>query len=186
MAGIKMIRLAVNRQMMFRLVVITGFMFGFGYALVPLYKKICEITGINVLTQKDESAEKFLKNTQVDTKRTITIEFDANSRGDWQFKPERRYVYVHPGELAQVTYEIQNTMTHAASGQAIPSYAPMKSGAYFKKLECFCFKQQAFDAAEVRRFPVVFVVDPKLPEDVHTITVSYTFFEVAGAVKPNS
>lgn len=186
MSRLAALKASVNKQMMTRLLVITLGMFGFGYALVPLYKKICEITGINVLTQRDEQAEAFARNTQVDTSRTVTIEFDANGRGDWQFKPDKRYLQVHPGELAQVTYEIHNTMPRPASGQAIPSYAPMKSGPHFRKLECFCFQQQKFDAAEVRKFPVVFVVDPKLPADVHTITVSYTFFEVAGAVKPDS
>ncbi len=162
-----------------------GVMFGFGYALVPLYKKICEITGINVLTQRDEDAEKFVKNTQIDKSRLVTVEFDANTRGDWHFKPDQRHMTVHPGELSQVVYEIQNTLPRVAAGQAIPSYAPAKSGEFFKKLECFCFKQQPFAAAEVKRFPVVFVIDPKLPKDVKTITVSYTFFEVAGAVKPD-
>jgi len=184
MSRLAALRLAVNRQMMTRLMVIALGMFGFGYALVPLYKKICEITGINVLTQRDEGAVQLARNTQVDTSRTITVEFDANGRGDWQFKPDKRYLTVHPGELAQVVYEIHNTMPRQASGQAIPSYAPMKAGTHFRKLECFCFQQQKFDAAEVRKFPVVFVVDPKLPADVHTITVSYTFFEVAGAIKP--
>jgi cytochrome c oxidase assembly protein subunit 11 len=87
---------------------------------------------------------------------------------------------VHPGELITVVYDLVNTRPIATAGQAIPSYAPMQSGPYFRKLECFCFKQQALDANETRKFPVVFVVDPKLPADVNTITLSYTFFEVGG------
>ena len=177
-----------NLRMVGKLGVIAVGMFAFGYALVPLYKAICEVTGINILALSERDVPgaklKLPANTQVDTSRTVTVEFDANGRGDWQFKPDKRYVTVHPGELAQVVYEIHNTMPRQASGLAIPSYAPMKAGTHFRKLECFCFQQQKFDAAEVRKFPVVFVVDPKLPADVHTITVSYTFFEVAGAIKP--
>lgn len=170
----------VNTQMLKRLCVVAVLMFGFGYALVPLYKKICEITGINTLTQRDDAAVALAKNTQVDTSRTITIEFDANSKGPWQFKPEKNYITVHPGELAQINYEIHNNLPRATQGQAIPSYAPMKAGPHFRKLECFCFKQQPFQSKETKTFPVVFVVDPALPKDVTTITLSYTFFEVAG------
>ena len=177
--------LGVNRQMMTRLVVVVSLMFGFGYALVPIYKKLCEVTGINVLTQRDESAEALAKNTQVDLSRTITVEFDANIQGPWQFKPEKRYLTVHPGELAQINYEIHNNLNRKVAGQAIPSYAPMQAGPHFKKLECFCFKQQPFEAQQSKTFPVVFVIDPKLPKDVHTITLSYTFFEVAGVAQAN-
>jgi cytochrome c oxidase assembly protein subunit 11 len=173
----------VNRQMLMRLCVVAGLMFGFGYALVPLYKKICEITGINVLTQRDDDALALAKNTQVDTSRSITIEFDANIKGPWQFKPEKHYITVHPGELAQMNYEIHNNLPRATQGQAIPSYAPMKAGQYFRKVECFCFKQQPFQSNETKTFPVVFVVDPALPKDVTTITLSYTFFEVAGVAQ---
>jgi len=173
----------VNRKMLARLCVVAGLMFGFGYALVPLYKKICEVTGINVLTQRDDDAVALAKNTQVDTSRSITIEFDANIKGPWQFKPEKRYITVHPGELAQMNYEIHNNLPRVTQGQAIPSYAPMKAGPHFKKLECFCFKQQPFKSNETKTFPVVFVVDPALPKDVTTITLSYTFFEVAGVAQ---
>ena len=178
--------LGINRQMMVRLCVITGLMFGFGYALIPLYKKICEVTGINVLTQRDQSAETLAKNTQVDTSREITIEFDANTQGPWLFKPEKRHITVHPGEIAQINYEIHNNLTRKVQGQAIPSYAPMQAGPHFKKLECFCFKQQPFEPQQSKTFPVVFVIDPKIPKDVHTITLSYTFFEVAGVAQTNS
>ncbi len=87
---------------------------------------------------------------------------------------------VHPGELATVTYEVVNATEGALVGQAIPSYAPRHSASHFKKLECFCFQQQELKGKEVREFPVVFVIDPKLPADISTITLSYTFFEVAG------
>ncbi len=167
-----------SRYMLKKLVVMALVMFGFGFALVPFYEKICEITGINFLTRKDKDAEALIKNSQVDTSRTITVEFDANSRGPWTFKPETNAMKVHPGELVTVVYDITNNQSRDMAGQSIPSYAPSNAAAHFKKLECFCFKQQALPARETRRFPVVFVVDPALPKDVNTITLSYTFFEV--------
>lgn len=173
----------LNKVMLAKLLVASGLMFGFGFAMVPIYQKICEVTGVNVLTQRDEQAEAFAKNTQVDTSRKVTIEFDANSHGPWQFKPELNAVSAHPGELVTVYYELHNRSPHPVTGQAIPSYAPTHAAGYFKKLECFCFKQQALDAGETRKFPVVFVVDPQLPGDVSNITLSYTFFDIAGAGK---
>jgi cytochrome c oxidase assembly protein subunit 11 len=172
-----------NRTILRKLVVVAVLMFGFGWALVPLYQKICEVTGINVVTARDAEAERAARNTQVDTSRTVVVEFDANSHGPWRFRPHVNHVTVHPGELVHVDYDLVNLESRTMVGQAIPSYAPMQSAAYFQKLECFCFKQQTLAANEVRKFPVVFFVDPALPKDVKTITLSYTFFEVAGAVK---
>ena len=171
-----------NRQLLGKLMVIAAVMFGFGFALIPIYKAICEVTGIGLLTRPDKSSAEFARNTQVDRARTITVEFDANSRGAWLFRPERSSMRVHPGELVTVEYELVNTLARDTVGQAIPSYAPLRSAQYFRKVECFCFKQQALAANSVRRFPVVFVVDPKLPKDVDTITLSYTFFDISGSV----
>jgi cytochrome c oxidase assembly protein subunit 11 len=173
-----------NSRMMGKLLMVAILMFGFGFALVPFYEKICEITGINVLASKDKlnyaEAKAFAKSTQVDTSRAITIEFDSNIQGSMTFKPKVAYMTVHPGELATVTYEIVNATEQNLVGQAIPSYAPRHSAGHFKKLECFCFEQQEMAAKQTREFPVVFVIDPKLPADITTITLSYTFFEVAG------
>lgn len=166
-----------NSRMLGKLLLIAVLMFGFGYSLVPLYKKICEITGINVLAVQ-ETLNNTAANTQVDTSRTITVEFDANTTGPWRFKPAIASVQVHPGEMAQVIYEVVNTQGRAMEAQAIPSYAPQEAAQYFKKLECFCFKQQTLGANEARQMPVSFYVDPALPKNVKTITLSYTFFEV--------
>lgn len=174
------LRRRLNLAMFGKLLIVTAIMFGFGYALVPLYKKICEITGVNDLTQVDSGAAAFAKSTQVDLSRTITVEFDGNARGPWRFKPVKSSMQVHPGELATVTYEIANQQDRAMQAQAIPSYIPMAATQYFRKLECFCFKQQALGPHEAKQFPVVFVIDPKLPRNVTTITLSYTFFEVGG------
>ena len=173
-----------NIRMVSKLVVVTAGMFAFGYALVPLYKSICEVTGINILALGDRNipgaTPDLPANTQVDTSRSITVEFDANSRGPWEFKPALRSLQVHPGELATVMYEFQNVQNRRMSAQAIPSYAPQQASAHFKKLECFCFNQYTLDPGEKKSWPVVFVIDPKLSNDVKTITLSYTFFEVGG------
>ena len=171
-----------NLPMLGRLALFALMMFGFGWAMIPLYDAICEVTGINNLTKRDESAETFARSTQVDSSRTVRIEFDANRHGPWQFKPAVRTLEVHPGQLATVEYELVNTAQETKAGQAIPSYAPEIGGRYFRKLECFCFQQQTLAGNETRRFPVVFVIDPKLPADVNTITLSYTFFDIAGQV----
>jgi len=173
-----------NFRMVGKLAVITVSMFAFGYALVPLYKSICEMTGINILALGDRNipgaTPNTPANTQVDVSRTITVEFDANSRGPWEFKPAQRSVQVHPGEMATVMYEFKNVQDRTISAQAIPSYAPQQAGAHFNKLECFCFNQYTLAPGEKKSWPVVFVIDPKLSKDVKTITLSYTFFEVGG------
>ncbi len=172
----------LNAQMLGKLIVIAVLMFGFGYALVPIYKKICEITGVNILTPKDATVER-VGNTQVDKTRTITVEFDANAQGPWRFRPVVNSLQVHPGEMAQVVYEVVNTQARSIDAQAIPSYAPQQASVHFKKVECFCFKQQTLGPNEAKQMPVVFYIDPALPKDVKTITLSYTFFEIAGKGK---
>jgi cytochrome c oxidase assembly protein subunit 11 len=169
---------SANQRLLAKLLVVAVGMFGFGFALVPFYEKICEVTGIRNVLKADAVTP---ENTQVDTTRQVSIEFDSNShRLAWTFKPLEGSVSVHPGALTQVVYEIRNTLDRPVTGHAVPSYAPRYAAAYFKKLECFCFKQQTLGPGEVRRMPVVFVIDPALPQDVNAITLSYTFFEVAG------
>lgn len=168
---------AENRRLSRRLAVVAVGMFGFGFALVPFYNQICAALGVNSLVEKAEVPA----NTQIDTTRTITIELDANAHDlPWRFKPLVSHVTVHPGELTTVEYEIVNVRGAAVTGQAVPSYGPQHAGEYFKKLECFCFTHQTLAPGETRRMPVTFVVDPRLPKDINTIAVSYTFFEVAG------
>ena len=174
-----------NRRMVGKLAVITAMMFGFGYALVPLYRHICAALGINVLSLSERigagaAAPAVPANTQVDRSRTITVEFDANARGPWEFKPAVRSLQVHPGELATVMYEFRNVQSRAMAAQAIPSYAPKQAMSHFNKLECFCFNEYVLQPGERKEWPVVFYIDPKLPKDVTTITLSYTFFEVGG------
>lgn len=181
-----------NLRMVGKLAVVTAGMFAFGYALVPMYRAICEITGINILSLSElqvpggAAGGKNVRvdNTQVDKNRTITVEFDANSRGLWEFKPAQSSMEVHPGELHTVMYEFQNVQNRRMAAQAIPSYAPQQAAPYFNKLECFCFNQYTLEAGEKKQWPVAFVIDPKLSKDVKTITLSYTFFEVGAPVPP--
>ncbi|GAA4423935.1 cytochrome c oxidase assembly protein [Acidovorax lacteus] len=180
-----------NAKMVGKLVVIAAGMFAFGYALIPIYRHICEMTGINILSLSERQVPgagaagrdvKVPSNSQVDRSRVITVEFDANARGPWDFKPAVSSMKVHPGELATVMYEFQNIQDRRMAAQAIPSYAPRQAASHFNKLECFCFNQYTLEPGEKREWPVAFVIDPKLSKDVTTITLSYTFFEVGGKV----
>jgi len=171
-------RVSENRSMLWRLSAVALLMFAFGFALVPFYDHICRALGINNLSVAEASAP---RNTQVDASRTITVEFDANTHDlPWRFRALERHVTVHPGELAHVEFEVANVRERPVTAQAVPSYGPQSAGQFFRKVECFCFTQQTLAAGETRRMPVVFVIDPALPKDVNTITLSYTFFEVPG------
>lgn len=174
-----------NRELLVKLAVIAVLMFGFGYALVPMYRAICAALGINVLSlsERQELSRQQGQadgNGQVDRSRSITVEFDANARGPWDFKPAVSHMVVHPGQLATVLYEFKNVQSRPMVAQAIPSYAPHQASTHFNKLDCFCFSEHVLQPGETKQWPVVFVIDPKLPRDVKTITLSYTFFEVPG------
>ena len=166
-----------NNRMLARLSIVAVAMFGFGFALVPFYDHICRALGINSMVERSEAPA----NTQVDLTRVVTIELDANAHGmPWRFQPTVRHLQVHPGELVHVEYEIANVRDTAMTGQAVVSYGPALAGRFVKKLDCFCFTQQTLAAGETRRMPVTFVLDAGLPAEINSLTLSYTFFEVAG------
>ncbi len=168
-----------NRALLTKLGVIVVAMFGFGYALVPFYEKICEVTGLRDIDKADK-----VVNTQVDLTRNVRIEFDTNLHDmPWKFRAIDATTDIHPGEVTQAMFEVVNTADHPVTGQAIPSYGPRNAAQYFRKLDCFCFARQTLAAGETRRMPVVFVIDPQLPADLSTITLSYTFFAVEGNAK---
>ena len=168
-----------NRVLLAKLGVIVVAMFGFGYALVPFYEKICEVTGLRDIDKADA-----VVNTQVDATRVVRIEFDTNLHDmPWKFRALQTTADIHPGAVTQVVFEVVNTSREPVTGQAIPSYGPRNAAQYFRKLDCFCFAQQTLQPGESRRMPVVFVIDPAAPRDLATITLSYTFFEVEGGRK---
>ncbi|GAB3628180.1 cytochrome C oxidase assembly protein [Pandoraea terrae] len=170
-----------NLRTLSKLLLLVAAMFAFGYAMVPFYNAFCEFAGINQLGDRESAI--IARNTQVDKSRTITIEFDANGRGPLRFQPEHSSMQVHPGQMATINYEVANEKPYQVRAQAIPSYVPALAASYFNKIECFCFTEQTLQAKEAKEFPVVFVVDPKLPKDVNTITLSYTFFDLGTAPK---
>ncbi len=166
---------ARNRETMIKLLVICVAMLGFGFAMVPMYRQICESIGITA-TRTVGSA-----NTQVDASRSVTVELLASSSGlPWRFEAVERQVKLHPGELATVSYRVRNTLGRPVTAHAVMNAAPSDAGQYIEKQACFCFSNQTFAAGEERVMPVVFLVSPKAPKDMTTISLSYTFFELPG------
>lgn len=161
-----------------KLVLIVPVMLLFCASMVPLYRQICEVLGIN-------ATRAIAENTQVDTTRTVVIEFDAslNRNFQWQFAPLEKQVLVHPGAVTTVHYRVTNNMTHASTGRAVPSFGPLEAGPFINKLECFCFSSQTLQAGETRVMPVTFFVSPALPKGIGVIAFSYTFFDVSAEQK---
>jgi cytochrome c oxidase assembly protein subunit 11 len=173
-----------NRTILRRFIILALAMFGVGYLLPPLYSTVCRITGFNRL----QSADAVSAETQADAGRIVLMQFDSNLRDDlpWAFRPVEAAAQIHPGQLVRVSYEVRNNSDRVISGQAIASYAPMGAAAYVRKLECFCFSIQTLAPHEVRIMPVVFLIDRSLPNDVPSVTLSYTFFEVPGRRPPSN
>ncbi|MEN9728263.1 MAG: cytochrome c oxidase assembly protein subunit, partial [Pseudomonadota bacterium] len=159
-----------------RLVVVVVAMFGFGYLLVPLYDVFCEVTGLNGKTGRMSSAQ--AESMTPDPSRLVTVEFvtNVNSGFQWSFKPLVSRVEVNPGEQMEVMFEVTNRASEASIGQAVPSVAPNEAARYFSKTECFCFTEQKLAAGETRQMPVRFIVDPRLPKNIESLTLGYTFF----------
>lgn len=157
-----------------KLVAVALAMFAFGYALVPLYSVICEVTGLNGKTGRVQASA----SGGVDSSRWVTVEFTGNSMDGlpWEFGPEQKSMRVHPGASMVAYYQARNISAEAITGQAVPSVAPNKAAAHFKKIECFCFTRQTLKPKESRQMPVRFVVDANLPRTVNTVTLSYAFF----------
>lgn len=166
-----------NRHILVQAALVCVVMFGFGFAMVPLYRAFCDLTGING-RMAVVAAE---KGTEVDLTRTITVQFVANRNQDlpWEFRPEVASIQVHPGEVRSVAYFARNLRDTPMVGRAVPSIAPGEAAKYLRKLECFCFTEQRFAGGEARDMPVRFYVDPKLPPGIETLTLSYTFFDAA-------
>jgi len=158
-------------------------MFGFGYLMVPLYNVFCDVTNLNGKTG-GKVGEAKASAVKIDENRVVKMEFVSSLNMDTPlaFKPDRSSIKVHPGQKYTVTYTAHNRKSKAMVGQAIPSVAPSEAAKYLKKIECFCFSRQAFKADETREMPVVFFIDPDLPDYINTLTLSYTFFDVTDKV----
>jgi len=169
-----------NKKVIRNLLFVVVGMFGFGFALVPLYDVFCDITGIN-----GKTGEQYVSDApiQIDTSREIKVEFLANLNDGmpWEFKPLTRSVRVHPGEATRIEYIARNKTDRDIVGQAIPSVSPGQAASHFQKTECFCFTEQVLKAGEEKIMPVVFMIDSAIDEDIHEVTLSYTFF-----IKPGS
>jgi cytochrome c oxidase assembly protein subunit 11 len=165
-----------NRTLVRKLVVVTIAMFGFGFALVPLYDVLCEVTGLNGKT--GQVTAQSVQSARVDTSRWVTIEFtgSVNSGLPWEFRPVVKRVRVHPGQVAEASYFARNLAGETIAGQAVPSVTPRSAAAHFKKIECFCFNRQELKPKEGKEMPLRYIVQPDLPPEVQTITLSYTFF----------
>lgn len=166
------------------LLLITCGMFAFGFALVPLYRVFCQVTGLNgrIFGAAEVQAE-----TKIDKERTVTVQFLAtnNEQLDWDFFPVTEQVKVHPGQLARVSFFAKNKTDHSMTVQAIPSVTPSIAAKYLRKTECFCFTQQTLDSSQALDMPIIFHLDSELPKDISTVTISYTLFDTAGIkVKP--
>lgn len=165
-----------HSKIIYKHLVLVAAMFGFGFALVPLYDVFCDVTGLNGKTD-NEKAE-FTEAPVIDKNRLVTVQFisSLNEQMPWEFKPLTHTVKVHPGEATRIEYLVRNTTDQAMVGQAVPSVAPGLAAAYFQKTECFCFTEQKLEAGEERLMPVIFIVDSSLPKELNDLTLSYTFF----------
>jgi len=168
-----------NSALVTKLLLIVVGMFGFGFALVPLYDVFCDITGINGKT--NETAAVYYDG-QADKSRTITVEFITRTHTGmpWEFRAQTKKVKVHPGEMNMVEFYVRNPANKSMVAQAIPSVTPGQAALYLNKTECFCFNSQPLAAGGESLMPMRFYVDPQLPEDIHFFTVQYTLFDVTG------
>ncbi|MEZ5537882.1 MAG: cytochrome c oxidase assembly protein [Thiolinea sp.] len=165
-----------TRILLTKLFLVPVLMFGFGYLMVPLYDVFCDITGLNGKTGAISEANASLMT--VDTSREIKIQFTSsvNQNGPWEFHPAQSMMTVHPGKPYTTTFIARNKLDKAVTSQSIPSVTPNKAAAHFDKMECFCFTEQKFEALEEREMPVTFIVGAAVPQEVDTITLSYTLF----------
>jgi cytochrome c oxidase assembly protein subunit 11 len=166
-----------NASSLRRFGLLAAAMFGFGFALIPVYDVFCDLTGLN-----RDAAQALANNIQVDFSRRVRIELVANVQDGavWRFGAPSRSVDAHPGQLVRVEYELENLTGRPLVGRAVPSYGPAAAAAHFKKIDCFCFREQRLAPHEKIRLPVLFVLDKNVPRDLGVVTLSYTFFEQGG------
>ncbi|MFB9216489.1 cytochrome c oxidase assembly protein [Vibrio sinaloensis] len=167
-----------NQKLTLKLLAATLAMFGFGFALVPLYDVMCEALGINGKTNTESALQP--QGMVPDTSRLIRVEFMAhrNQGIPWQFEPEKTTMEVHPGEVIQTAYLAKNLSNQEIIGQAVPSVSPGQGATYFNKIECFCFNQQPLVGQGQAKMPLIFYIEPDIPQSIHTLTLSYTLYDI--------
>lgn len=167
-----------NAKITWRLSLMVVGMFGFGFALVPLYDLLCEVTGLGGKTGGAYAYEP--ANTRPDTTRLISVNFTTNTNAGmpWEFWAEKGGMRVHPGELRQMNFFMRNTTRRRMIAQAVPSVVPARAAEYFHKTECFCFEQQVLEPGELLEMPMRFIIDRRLPKNVQSVSLSYELFDV--------
>jgi cytochrome c oxidase assembly protein subunit 11 len=171
-----------NKQLLLLLSLVTVAMFGFGFAMIPLYNSLCKNLGINGKTDKNS----YLISDSIDLSRSIRVEFMTNNNNylPWDFYPRLHHIQLHPGENILIYFEAKNNSGKQMTVQAIPSVSPGIAAKHLKKTECFCFTQQTFAPGQQRTMPVLFHLDTQLPKTINTITLSYTLFDITGIKHP--
>jgi cytochrome c oxidase assembly protein subunit 11 len=158
-------------------------MFGFGFAMVPLYSLFCQATGTQSVALRSEVDKVSLSQADIDETRWVTVKFDTTVHPDlpWDFSAKRNKIRVHPGKIYAVDFNAHNRSSDTVTGQAIPSIAPWQATAFFTKLECFCFHKQTLTGAQKAVMPLRFMVSPNLPEEINSLTLSYSFMRLKDA-----
>ena len=169
-----------NRRTALLLSGLVVLMFGFGFALVPLYDLFCEATGTQSLSQRKAIGPDLLSSAEIDKSRWVTVKFDTSVHPSlpWEFDAQQNKILVHPGETYEVNFNARNRSHESVTGQAIPSIAPWQATPYFSKLECFCFNKQTLDGDQAAEMPLRFVVSTNLPKEINSLTLSYSFMRL--------
>ncbi len=169
---------SANKRLSGKLLFATLLMFGFGFALVPLYDVMCDVLGINGKTSSEAQIQP--QGMEVDTSRVIHVEFMAHIKQgvDWELRPKQASMDVHPGQVIQTAYVAVNRSSERMIGQAVPSVSPGLAASHFNKIECFCFQQQGLDSQQTAELPLIFYIEPNVPASIHTLTLSYTLFDI--------
>lgn len=176
-----------HRRLTLRLLVLVAAAFAFAFALVPLYNVLCEATGLNGKTaggfRPGGLANSQAPRSRIDPSRVVTVEFTGTVMPGlpWDMRPLTTHLELHPGELHQAKFLVRNTSDHPIVGQAVPSVSPGQAAQHFEKIDCFCFAQQRLGPGEARELPLTFIIKPEIDPDIHTVTLSYAFFNVTDA-----
>ena len=176
-----------NKRLVKKILLVVAGMFVFAVGIMPpMYDVLCDITGLNGKTSNEAAGSAEMH--AVSKERTVTVQFlaDTDPAMPWEFFPNVRSMEIHPGQIYKVDFHVRNPRGESMAGQAIPSVSPARATAYFKKTECFCFEQQILEARGEIDMPLMFYVDPGLPENIGTITLSYQLYNITERMEKGS